>query len=210
MAQPMRVVQAAIHVHAATRVGDMRTVAGQQHAATAVARGDALADTIDVGRCDRQVGLKRQEIAQQRLDESRVQRPIIVDRHGQTDDHAPHLGHCQQADRIRAVLQVGDAGQLRNHAPEVERRHHAQHTLFVVLALEGYAGRLAHAAVGAVGADQPWRPQTFDAAAGSDRYLDMVALVGRCQQFRAEAHAAARMAREFAHQHRREPALFEV
>ena len=71
------IVHAAVHAHAADRIVDMRAVAGEQNAALAKGRSDALGDAIDIHVFDLVAAVARKEPLQPLLDAIRVERGLL-------------------------------------------------------------------------------------------------------------------------------------
>src|SRR6516162_2676334 len=154
-----RVVDAAVHAHAADRVVDVGAVAGEQRAALVEGRGDALVDGVERVIGNVVVAALVVDALEAALDAGHAQRSLValVLRHRK--HAAPDTGRALALDleQIDPLVGIGEVVARAVALPgfaEIEAGADLDEALGPGEAFEGDVGEPAHGARAAVGADQ--------------------------------------------------------
>ena len=149
-----RVVDAAVHAHAAERIVDVGGVADQERAAELEGLRHPLMHLVERGVRDLVVGDARHHARHQRLRELLRLHALVACVLVHQEHRAPQPGDLQQEIPALRIGHVAHRRQAGDDAEEVERRRDHQQPVGPGEALELDAERAPHRAARAVRADQ--------------------------------------------------------
>src|SRR5580692_10075517 len=175
-----RVVDAAVHAHAADRVVDVGAVAGEQHAAFVEGRGDALVHGIERVIGNFVFAALLMDALQAALDAGHAQRRLVGLLFRHREYAAPDAGRAfafdlEQVDPLVRVGEIIPRAVALAGGAEIKAGADLDEALGVSEARERDLGEAPHRAGAAVAADQIFAAELFGFAGGvGDRGLDVV------------------------------------
>src|SRR4029077_463330 len=191
-----RVVDTAVHAHAADRIVDVGAVAGEQHAALVKCGGGRLG--AGVGRVigNFVIAALLVDALQAALDAGHAQRRFVGLLLRHREHAAPDAGRAvafdlEQIDPLVGVEEIIPRAIAPAGGAEVETGADLDEALRPGEALEGDVGEAAHHARAAVGTDQIFAAQRFALAGGiGDRRLDVIGGLRKPGELGGKPHLA--------------------